>query len=206
MLINKNMKNLRSSLERAAKLVVSCKDCTSCCENGLVYLFDEEVPIMKELDVPLVSIKGVNYIQRKNGGSCPMINGHNQGCKIYENRPLCCRLYPLDVFNRNGKLEWGLYTFCPKKNQMFDILVTGEGALNHGVVLQSLQMIENTLGIERLKYLAYEDLVSAEYELLDSFRNDYVILGDVKIPCTELFPYSNIDNTTGTSSFERYYV
>ncbi|MBU4287112.1 MAG: YkgJ family cysteine cluster protein [Proteobacteria bacterium] len=206
MFINENIKSLRCAMERAAKLVVSCKYCTSCCENGLVYIFDEEVPIMQALDVPLVNIKGVHYIQRKIGGSCPMLNSKNQGCSIYPDRPFCCRLYPLDVFNRSGKLEWGFYTFCPEKKKKAGAMVTAEGASNHGLVLQALRMIENILGEERMKYLAYEDLVSAEYELLDQFRNEYVILGDLITQFSQYISPAIIDNISDRSCLKRNYV
>lgn len=174
-----NIQLLRLSAERVAELVVSCKSCTTCCENGLVYIFNDEIEIMKALNVPLIEIKGIHYIQRLKGGRCPMLKKAQKKCTIYADRPVCCRLYPLDVFNRNGQLEWGLYTYCPEERKSHRLLTTANGRINYGLVLQALRMIEGTLGERRIQFLADEDLVSAEYEILDQFRSHFEVLGGV---------------------------
>lgn len=173
------LSTIRSVAENTANLVVGCSGCTSCCENALVYIFDEEVEIMKESGVPLTNICGVHFILRDKGGGCPMIDHVKSTCSIYEERPICCRLFPLDLFNRNGKAEWGYYNFCPKERQDAGRLCSDTGHLNMGLVLQALHMLEETFGESRIKYLKNEDLVSKKHELFDTFKYDFEILGDL---------------------------
>jgi len=88
--------------------------------------------------------------------------------------------YPLDLFSRNGELEWGLYQFCPVEQKREAVLVLNNtGRMDHGLVLQALRMIENLFGPERIHYLAKEDLVASKIELLDRHRHDYSIVGQV---------------------------
>jgi Fe-S-cluster containining protein len=41
-------------------------------------------------------------------------------CTIYEQRPLSCKLFPLDIFAFGpGKAEWVLFNFCPSEHRNF---------------------------------------------------------------------------------------
>jgi len=56
------------------------------------------------------------------GGKCPLLK--NTNCDIYENRPLECKLSPLSLYYKNGKLSWIIDISCPYfkkygKNKMF---------------------------------------------------------------------------------------
>jgi hypothetical protein len=171
---------LREAAEHVSNLVVNCRLCSKCCESGLVYVLPEESGRLEALGVPLVTIDGISYIQRAQGGACPMLDRQGSRCTIYHERPICCRLYPLDLFSRNAKLEWGLYQFCPIDRKKEAVLVLNNtGRMDHGLVLQALRMIENLFGEDRIHYLAKEDLVASKVELLDRHRHDYVILGSV---------------------------
>lgn len=176
-----DLNDLRLAAEKVARLVVNCRKCSSCCENGLVYVLAEEREELESLGVPLVCIDGVYYIQRSTGGACPMLDRKSGKCEIYDSRPVCCRLYPVDVFNRNGTLEWGIYEYCPAERKRESLIVlNNRGRMDYGLLLQAAGMFESVLGSGRISYLGKEDMVSAEYELLDQHRRSFTIIGPVK--------------------------
>src|SRR3989442_16016557 len=108
------MKSLPILSERASlasSRLVNCKGCTSCCERGgLVFVRDEEVTALRRIGVPIITIGHVAFIKRLPDGSCPMLDRKDKKCSIYEDRPQCCRLFPLDVLTMGGELKWALST------------------------------------------------------------------------------------------------
>ena len=175
-----DLSSLRAATERASHAVVNCRFCSSCCESGLVYVLPEEKTKLEALGVPIVTFDGIDFIQRAEGGSCPMLGKAHKHCTIYEDRPICCRLYPLDLFSRAGTLEWGLYEYCPVERKREAVLVLNNmGRMDHGLILQALRMLEDVFGSDRIAYLAKEDLVASKLELLDSHRKEYSIVGCV---------------------------
>jgi Fe-S-cluster containining protein len=138
----------------------------------------EEKVKLESLGVPIVTVNGVYFIQRAEGGACPMLSKEGRRCTIYEERPICCRLYPIDLLNRKGAIEWALYEYCPIERKTEAVLVLNSGGrMDHGLLLQAIRMLEETFGAERIQYLAIEDLVASKIELLDNHRRDYSIVG-----------------------------
>jgi len=88
----------------------ACSGCHVQCSRrqNARWLLDAEVPHLKGV-LPVVEIKGASFFE---GGSCPQFSG--TGCKVYEKRPLECRLNPLSVYEIDGKLYWILYGICPR--------------------------------------------------------------------------------------------
>ncbi len=86
----------------------------------------------------------------------------------------------MDVFNRRGALEWGVYEYCPTElRQESLIVVNNRGQMDYGALLEAARMLEQLLGRERLLYLGKEDLGAAEWGLLDKQRREYRRLGAV---------------------------
>jgi Fe-S-cluster containining protein len=110
---NTALDELYSRAESVSTLLVSCQGCTLCCESGMVYVLEDERERLSRLNVPLVTFGPITYIERASGGACPMLDREARRCSIYEDRPFCCRLFPADIFNRRGRLEWALMTTVP---------------------------------------------------------------------------------------------
>jgi len=174
-----SIRRLISSFELASNKLVSCGGCTKCCESGIVYVLPEEKEHLQATGVPLVKIDGVHFIKRKADGSCSMLDKENKRCTIYEKRPMCCRAFPLDIFSRRNKLEWSVYTYCPVDRVIPLKKREGKAKIDIEVVSMLTSSIEEVLSKEVLRFLAKEDKVVAQVELLDEHSEDYEILGPV---------------------------
>lgn len=92
-----------------------CTSCRRCEENvGLVYLLEDEAQQAKRRTLPVISVgKEAHYFSRTSHGWCPCFNPESNTCEIYNDRPLCCRLYPLDLGIYRGEAWWVLHGECP---------------------------------------------------------------------------------------------
>jgi Fe-S-cluster containining protein len=163
-----------------SKRLVSCNGCTKCCESGIVYVLPEEKSRLESLGAQLINIDGVDYIKRENG-VCSMLDRQHSRCSIefYKNRPLCCRLFPLDVFNRDYQTKWGVYNYCPSE-KLNPILLTGsEPRINLFILSIMISRLEKNIPKRVLNFLANEDKVTAEIELLDKHNDDFLLLDRV---------------------------
>lgn len=92
--------------------------CGSCgvCENDLIYLFPNEVPIFKDMGIDLIEIEGVNFIVKNSDDNqyCPFRDQEKFQCRIYNNRPAICRMFPLEIKETENGDWWGLCLYCPK--------------------------------------------------------------------------------------------
>ena len=170
---------LLEKIDLASNKIVSCGGCTKCCEKGLVYVVPEEKSRLESIDVPLIEIEGVHFIKRKKDGSCSMLDKEKRICTIYEDRPIGCKLFPLDVFSRNGQLEWSIYTYCPPERLLPVTMKNGKVKLDYEVISYLTSSMEPHLTEDVLNFFEIEDKVAAEIEILDEHIDDYKILGPV---------------------------
>lgn len=113
-----------------------------------------ELAAFRSERVAIVDINSVYYLQH-NGSDCHFYkrNLNCKQCGVYEDRPLCCRLYPLGIFDDNGTAKWGVYKHCPCVKNIPSIMFK----------LFS-QMIEKELGYDNCLYLQKEDQTGALIE------------------------------------------
>jgi Fe-S-cluster containining protein len=98
--------------------IIDCKNCSLCCNNASVFILSDEVDRMKELDVPINEIDGRYFIKQKPNGRCPNLTIENR-CKIYDQRPIACKLHPFYLMNRRGLAKtWVKYSYCPDENKI----------------------------------------------------------------------------------------
>ncbi|HEV2962479.1 MAG TPA: YkgJ family cysteine cluster protein [Candidatus Angelobacter sp.] len=96
-----------------------CLTCDLCERNvGLVYLInDESSRIKKDGHQVARTSEGVEYLSRsqskKSATWCSCFDTAKNQCSIYPIRPLCCRLYPLDLMKIDGELWWIVHAECP---------------------------------------------------------------------------------------------
>jgi Fe-S-cluster containining protein len=154
--------------------LVNCKGCTVCCEGGgMVYVRADEIPRLKSLDVPLVTIDGVSFIKRLPDGSCPMLDRQKKNCSIYEDRPLCCRLFPLDVLASSGGLTWAVSNECPDDRKLFSGLQGRDSRLGFGTVSLMASMLDGSLKEDDIDYFRRKEQVSGRVDILDSDPNEW---------------------------------
>lgn len=134
-----------------------CKTCSLCEDNiGLVYVFKHELKVIgRKHAVPTSA--GLNFFVRTEDGHCPYFNKELGTCGIYENRPICCRIYPLDLLFEDGEYWWIAYSDCPifkryEKNMSLNILrnklISLENALDTGTLKEWKNIAVNIRSIE----------------------------------------------------------
>lgn len=89
-----------------------CPECERC-ERSLVYLTPQEQHAARSLALPLYGKSAATRLNRK-GCKCPFYAGAASGCLIYEDRPLICHLFPLDIIEReeDARCWWVLFGAC----------------------------------------------------------------------------------------------
>ena len=179
------IKELYRVADNASNKLVSCNGCTKCCQSGIAYVLPKEINRLESLGVPLLHIDGINYIKRNYAGACSMLDMQHSRCSIYEDRPLCCRLFPLDVFGREPeggrkiKPSWGIYNYCPPENVKPIIIRNNRPELDLDVLSIMANSIEKFIPKKVLNFLVQEDRITAQIEILDSHREDFIIVDEV---------------------------
>jgi Fe-S-cluster containining protein len=163
----------------ASKGLVNCNGCTSCCERGgLVYLHDDEVDELVRLGVPIMEVDSVAFIQRRPGGACPMLDQSNKKCSIYDRRPLCCRLFPLDLLSLARGLQWALANDCPEERKRFESKQGMGSRLGSGSIGRIADALTTYLNPEDLAYFARKERIARRLEMLELSQGEWVPLGE----------------------------
>ena len=105
---------------------LTCKADQQCCKVlGLKLSRDEFEQHFKAHSsrLTIIKYKKMYIVYPRNNLPCPYWDKKN-GCGIYENRPIDCRLYPYDLhklIEKNGVIEIEFYdqTDCPHKENLF---------------------------------------------------------------------------------------
>ena len=92
--------------KEAEEILSNCQSCGACCRNELVYLDEEEVKTIESLGynrenfLKKHSNGNDNYLSTKGDkmNSCYFLDEEDGdcSCRIYENRPSACKLFPFD--------------------------------------------------------------------------------------------------------------
>lgn len=164
--------------ETASTQLVDCAGCTKCCEHGgLVYVRPDEVNELKRLDVPLVAIDGINFIKRQPDGACPMLDRAQKRCSIYSSRPLCCRLFPLDVISLHGQLRWAVSKLCPDERRTFSDSHVTDRRLGPASVGMIAEALTESFAKEDGPFFEEKERVASEVDVLDDDAHQWIALG-----------------------------
>lgn len=89
-----------------------CPECERC-ERSLVYLTPSEQAAARALDFTLYGKGSATRLNRK-GCKCPFYDGPAAGCRAYEDRPLICHLFPIDIIEHeeDETYWWVLFGAC----------------------------------------------------------------------------------------------
>ena len=114
---NKSIQSIREVFDKL-NFYDACPDCRGrCCympwmpdeECNLVQLFADNVEKLGKTHF---------FLDREH---CKFLDSEGN-CTIYKQRPLDCRLYPLDIIEENNNYYWCLFTDCPGWEKMQAIL------------------------------------------------------------------------------------
>ena len=171
---------LSERVSEVSNRLVNCSGCTACCEHGgLVYVLDEEVEVLRHLGVPMVAVGGVTFIKRLPSGACPMLDLKNRRCSIYEQRPLCCRMFPLDVLQMDGRLQWAITHSCPPQRKRFESGQESANGFGSGALIHITAALEAHVTSEDLRFFGRKEKVAARVEFVECDYKEWVPAGDV---------------------------
>ena len=168
---------LADAAVRLTSRLVNCRGCIECCvKGGLVYVREDEVARLRECNVPLVTVRGVTVIKRHADGSCPMLDRLGKRCSIYESRPLCCRLFPLDVLLVEGQLVWGMSNQCPNERRHVSKVQGVSSEIGEGTVRLLAEALEAYAGPGELSYFREKEEVLLSVEMLEEDEHHWTIV------------------------------
>lgn len=125
-------------------LVINCKGC-DCCNAGLIYVFPKEVETLKLKGIEIVEFDRAFFIPQEQE-KC--IYNKDSKCLIYEDRPICCRLFPFDLSleeknnfseENTNLLNWVYYKKCGSLEQNL------KDSGMRRTIIDSLRSFERTL-------------------------------------------------------------
>jgi len=107
-------------------IAADCNECQDPDCLGYVWVLEREVERLADRGVPLVQInRGPTFINSfpltadgrpdvsVRAPACSQLCTDSRRCRIHDDRPLVCRLYPLGLETRSdGVVEWVLHTDC----------------------------------------------------------------------------------------------
>lgn len=172
----KTLKSLYRYLDTLYKGVLRfCQKCKDPCCYGYVWLLKEEASRLYKKGVPIIEINdNINFIysfRSKNGKILlnqikpPCVLSKKGKCSIYKDRPLACRLYPIDIRKEGDTFYLVIHKECLFINE--PAFLDKTISLIYAVKQQLLKRILNSF--ERANELSY-------YPLGKEPKSDYIKL------------------------------
>lgn len=123
-----------------------CSHCGICCEKTEMMLSNADVERLEKVGYnrqEFVRYDRHGFVRLKNShGSCVFYDPEKCRCKIYEHRPLGCRIYPVIYSQKEGTVVDDL---CPMKNTVSRIELKRKGEK----VIDLLQRIDDEVTSRR---------------------------------------------------------
>lgn len=116
-----------------------CSRCGKCCEKTEMLLSKADMQLLRELRYSLIDYTicdNKGFIRLKNmKGYCVFYDFKTRKCKIYESKPLGCRIYPIMFSEEEGVIVDDL---CPVKNTVSKRELKHKG----GILVELLKRID----------------------------------------------------------------
>ena len=125
----------------------ACLDCAQCCE--MPWLAEGETTAL-----PTETTDGVRF-GSGNCGRCSALRGPL--CSIYPDRPLDCRLFPLDIVEHKGEYWWCIFLNCRAPDALADVLVPRIPALEAAMTAELWRQFRQQIALTRSTYPPYAE-------------------------------------------------
>ena len=130
-----------------------CHDCRGqCCQ--MPWLTQDELQIAKQFPDSIKFIGETAFILDHD--KCAFLDREGK-CRIYEMRPLDCRLFPLDIIEEDGEYYWCVFTTCPNWQQMREILEPLIPALENKINPSLWRQFREQIEVTKEEYLPYKN-------------------------------------------------
>jgi len=142
----------------------ACRDCRGqCCE--MPWLTKEELASANQFPDAIKFIGDTAFFL--NHDKCPFLD-QNGKCKIYEMRPLDCRLFPLDIIEENGEYFWCVFTICPNWRKMKELFEPLLPALEKRISSSLWRQFVKQIATTKEEYPPYKN---GQYVIIKKFTN-----------------------------------
>jgi hypothetical protein len=137
-----------------------CKDCNKCCfspwflKEEYEYFLDKFQQTIKEVDsIDLIPEFCVYKKENK--------------CTFYKDRPLDCRMFPLDIIEEDNVYYWIIFTTCPKHQQIRKKLIPLIPKLEEKITGDILRQYKDQIAVTKKIYDPYR---LKQYEKIREFQ------------------------------------
>ncbi|PJE81685.1 hypothetical protein COU58_01205 [Candidatus Pacearchaeota archaeon CG10_big_fil_rev_8_21_14_0_10_32_42] len=142
-----------------------CHECSECCY--LPWILKEEYNShLENFGKTMKEINSVAFIMDTE--SCRYAKENR--CTLYEDRPLDCRLFPLDIIKEDEKYWWVIFTICPQHEIIRDKLIPLIPKLESMISKDIFEQYKNQITLTKKMYLPYK---LKKYEKIKKFQKNY---------------------------------
>lgn len=138
-----------------------CDNCAECCY--FPWLLKEEYnPHLQNFGKTVKEINSVAFIMDVH--SCKYAKDNR--CHLYKDRPLDCRLFPLDIIEEDQKYWWCIFTICPKHEKIREKLLPLIPELESFITPEIFEQYKKQIAITKKAYVPYK---LKQYEKIKEF-------------------------------------
>jgi len=139
-----------------------CDGCSKCCY--FPWLLKEEYnPHINNFGKIVKEISSVAFIM--DFTSCKYAKENR--CYLYEDRPLDCRLFPLDIIEEDGEYWWCIFTICPKHQKIREKLIPLIPKIEKLITPEMFEQYEKQIALTKKIYPPYK---LKQYEKISKFK------------------------------------
>lgn len=140
-----------------------CDGCSKCCY--FPWLLKEEYnPHLDNFGKTVKEIDSVAFIM--DFTACKYAKENR--CHLYEDRPLDCRLFPLDIIEENGKYWWCIFTICSKHKEIREKLIPLIPKLKAVITPEIFEQYKKQIALTKKIYPPYR---LKQYEKIREFQS-----------------------------------
>ena len=138
-----------------------CNGCSLCCH--MPWLLTEEYNSNKDkFKGGIKQIDSVSFIMDQTRCKYAV----NDRCEVYQDRPLDCRLFPLDIIEDGGKYWWCIFTTCPQNIAIRKKLIPLIPKIEEILTAEMFEQYRGQIEVSKEVYLPYKN---KQYELVRLF-------------------------------------
>jgi Fe-S-cluster containining protein len=105
-----------------------------------------------------------------NHNRCAFLDRRTGKCRIYDARPLDCRLFPLDIIEEDGEYYWCVFTTCPNWQKMKELLEPFIPLLENKINSSLWRQFCKQIVVTREEYLPYKN---RQYVIVKRFAGGF---------------------------------
>lgn len=143
---------------------LECDGCSLCCYFPWL-LREEYDPHLEVFGKDIKDIEGVAFILDESRCKYAV----NNRCGLYSDRPLDCRLFPLDIIEVDDEYWWCIFTICPKHEDIKKKLIPLIPKLENSITAEMFEQYKKQISITKKIYLPYK---LKKYQLVRKFNSN----------------------------------